>query len=597
LFGGGQSYGGSTLTQQTIKNLTDDNEVSFNRKIREIDRSLKIENHLSKDQILEIYLNKVNFGSGCFGVQSASMEYFGKDISECSIAECAAIAGITKNPAAFSPLAFPQKNKKRRELVISELYSQHMISEQEYDEAMIESAGMTFKSHADLEDSEVAVHVHNWYVESMIKELTRDLSDKLDIGLKAASEMVRKKGLKIYCAMDERAQNIAEATILDSSVMPSDPKIQVGYTMMDLKGRVLATVGSRDKKTGNLWKDRANDEKCKRQPGSSIKPISVYAPAMDLDLCTYSSFISNEKIPNFYGEGKPGPNNWNHSSGGTVTTIKALEQSLNIPPVHLLQKLTLPKSCDFLTKKLGITLDQNDTYSLSALANGGMTHGTTPKEMAGACQIFGNSGIYYKPYKYFYVTDNKGKIIIDNRDKPGIQAIRPATATIMNHSLRHFITNGLGRKADISGWNIIGKTGTTNDDKESWFVGLSPYTTSCICVGYEPAKRISNPGSAAMAPWRAIQQKYLSALAQKDYDFDSNVIRCNYCSSSGQPAKTGCPVGGSGYYEKNHMSYCKLHEGAVDSYQNTPEPPPEKEQNLEPENEPASEPQNEPEET
>jgi penicillin-binding protein 1A len=304
---------------------------------------------------------------------------------------------------------------------------------------------------------------------------------------------------------------------------------------------------------------------------------------MDLDLCTYSSHISNEKIPNFYGPGKFGPNNWNNSSGGQITTEKALAQSLNIPPVHLLQRLTLPRSCDFLTKKLGISLDQNDSYSLSALANGGMTHGMTPKELAGAFQIFGNSGIYYKPFKYFYVTDNKGKVILDNRDKPGIQAIRPATATVMNHLLRYFITNGLGKKADISGWNILGKTGTTNDDKESWFVGVSPYTTSCICVGYEPAKTIKNPGSAAMGPWRVIQQKYLSSQPQKDYDFDSNVVRCNYCATSGKPAKSGCPVGGSGYYDKNSISYCNLHEGAVSAPRNEQPPPPEPEENLVPE--------------
>ncbi|MDR1253886.1 MAG: transglycosylase domain-containing protein [Oscillospiraceae bacterium] len=585
LFGSGSSYGGSTITQQTIKNLTEDNEVSLTRKIREIFRSINMENEYSKDEILEAYLNAVNFGSGCRGVQASAKNYFNKDISECSIAQCAAIAGITKNPAAYNPLIFPENNKKRRELVLSEMYNQGKISKQEYDDAIEESKNMTFGKVSDTDEEEVSEKwIYNWYVDAMLKEVVDDLNTRLELGRQSAWEMLCRQGLKIYCAMDENTQKAAESVIRDPNIMPKDEKLELGYIMMDFDGRVLASLGSREEKKGNLWRDRANDRQSRRQPGSAIKPLGVYAPAIDSELCHYSSFISNEKIPNFYGAGNPGPNNWDNSSGGEVFTFKAISRSLNIPAVRTLEKLTSMKSYEFLTKKLGFTsLEESDIHAPVALSLGGMAHGVTPKEMTAGFQIFGNGGIYHKPYKYFYITDRNGKVLLDNRNQVGIQAIKPETATIMNRLLTNVVQSGTGTSAAISGWRIGGKTGTTNNDNDAYFVGFSPYSVAGLWLGYEPAKKINQATTTTNIIWREIMKKFLSGKPSKDYPSNSNVVERSFCATTGKIATNRCPIGGTGYYASSNMPpVCNLHPGDYSTPPKKEEPSPQ--EPKEPEN-------------
>ena len=206
---GRSNYGGSTLTQQLIKNITDDNEVSLTRKLREIFRALNIEREYSKDDILEAYLNVVNFGNNCQGVEAASELYFDKPIGECSIAQCAAIAGITQNPSRWNPLVYPENNKERRETVLDQMYEQGKITKEEYDAAMAESATMTFVGageSSDDEDEEDTIEVQNWYIDQMYYDLCRDLAKYYDISEDAASLKLYTEGLKIYCAMDKEAQ-------------------------------------------------------------------------------------------------------------------------------------------------------------------------------------------------------------------------------------------------------------------------------------------------------------------------------------------------------------------------------------------------------
>ena len=205
---GTDSYGGSTITQQLIKNITDDNEVSLTRKIREICKALNLENEYTKDQILEAYLNVVNFGNNCQGVEAASQLYFGKSITDCSIAECAAIAGITQNPSLWNPLVYPENNRERRELIIDEMYRQEKITKAEYDEAMAESAEMTFVGWQsdDDDDDEDDGYVQNWHIDQLYYDLKEDLAQYYNISEAAASDKLYTEGLKIYCAMDEEMQ-------------------------------------------------------------------------------------------------------------------------------------------------------------------------------------------------------------------------------------------------------------------------------------------------------------------------------------------------------------------------------------------------------
>ena len=565
LLSGTQSYGGSTLTQQLIKNITEDNQVSLARKAREIFRAIQLEEMYSKDEILESYLNVVNFGSGCRGVQSAANVYFGKDIQGCSLVQCATIAGITQNPTAYNPIYHPENNRERRETVLWEMLDQKRISREEYEEAMKESANMDFseaEERAEKETSSAAVR--NWYIETLLKDVTNDLCVKYHIGKSAAEDMIYTQGLKIYSAMDVKAQEIVENTMKDSSVMPKDKNLQLGYVMMDFNGRILATVGSRNEKTGNLLYDRANF--ARRQPGSTIKPLAAYTPAIDMGIYNYSSIIPDEPLK-IDSDGnnkiKNWPENWYKSYKGQVTLQWALEKSANAPAAQVVNLITPQKSYEFLTKKLDLTsLDSHDAISLSALATGGTHYGVTPREMTAAFQIFGNGGKFNRPHTYFYVTDRNDNVILDNRDAIPVQAVSENTASIMNRLLRNVIIGpeGTGRSANIPGWNIIGKTGTTTDDYDSWFIGMSPYAVAGIWTGYDNPKRIRET-SSAIRIWKTIMTKYLDGKPNIDYKYSDDVISATYCKVSGKLVGSNCP-GATGYYDKNNMpETCSSHAG------------------------------------
>ena len=258
LITGEDQFGGSTITQQLIKNITNDNEVSITRKIREIFRALKLEDEYSKNDIIEAYLNVVNYGAGCRGVQSAADLYFNKKIEDCSIAECAAIAGITQNPYAYNPLIYPEKTKEKAQTVIKEMLNQNLITKSEYEQAKKDITNMKFIGYVmDDDDEDEDESDWNWYIDRLFRDVVSDLQEQLHISTEDAEHMIYNEGLQIYCAMDLKAQEIAEEKVKEWKT-PSDKTIQVAYEMMDFNdGRVLATVGSRNEKDGRLLWDMA----------------------------------------------------------------------------------------------------------------------------------------------------------------------------------------------------------------------------------------------------------------------------------------------------------------------------------------------------
>jgi len=531
LFLKSDTYGGSTLTQQLIKNLTGENETSITRKLKEMCRAMNFEKKCSKDEILEAYLNVVHFGSGCYGVQAAANKYFGKDIGDCSLCECASIAGITQNPTLFNPLLHPENNRKRRETVLSEMLSQTKITQDEYNKAMEESKNMVFQRSNNKQKNQPE-NVRDWYTEALINDVINDLSEKYKISKSAAQKMVYTQGLKIYSAVDKKAQKIAEDVVYNSKVLDGDKKLELGYLMMDFDGRILATIGSRAKKTANSLFDRANY--AKRQPGSSIKPIGVYAPAIELGLYDYNSTLPDSPIENFFGPGKPGPRNWYSGYRGTVSLQWAIEQSANAPAVQALRRLTNRKSYDFLKDKLQIkSLTDADLASMPALALGGLHVGVTVREMVAAFQIFGNGGMYNKPHTYFYVLDRNGKILLDNRNNVGTRAISEKTATIMNKLLRNVIVSGTGKVANIPNWNIIGKTGSTNSNKDSWLIAMSPYAVAGIWTGYNLPKKLSSTVYSKQV-WKEIMSRYLADKEIKDYQYDDEALKNMSSPEEGQ---------------------------------------------------------------
>lgn len=556
---GEDTYGGSTITQQLIKNITDDNEVSINRKLREICKALKLEDEYTKDQILEAYLNVVNFGNNCQGVESAAQLYFDKSIKDCSIAECAAIAGITQNPSLWNPLVYPDNNKRRREIVINEMYDQDKITKSEYDNAMKESANMTFVGFKNTkEDDDDDDYVQNWYIDQVFYDLREDLALYYNISEEAASEKLYTEGLKIYCAMDEKMQSYMEeaAQSVDKSY---DYDLQIGSVLMGFDGRVIATVGSSKKKTQALEWDRATHSKL--QPGSSIKPVIVYPYAIDNKLLYYSSVVKDEPVDNWKdqnGQLVSGPNNAYYGYKGDMLLPDAIEWSSNATAVQTMNLIGGPSvAYEQAVTKMGFkSLSEQDTQNTGALSMGGMNGGVSVREMAAAYNYLGNGGLYYEPYTYYYVTDSEDNIIIDNREAVPKQAYSAETASIMNRLLSYNVTNSAHTNAQyarISGWDIIGKTGTTDEDKDSWFCGLSPYAAMATWCGFDKPASISNTSTSARF-FSNVMAKYLEDKEQKEYNISPNLVEAQYNPYNGLIVTTNSPVGKYiGYYTEDNM--------------------------------------------
>ena len=554
------NYGGSTITQQLIKNITGENDVSLTRKAKEIFRALNLEKKYSKTEILTAYLNVVNFGSGCNGVQAAANLYFGKNIQDCDIAECAAIAGITQNPSAYSPLAHSEKNKVRQQTVLEEMHDQGYITDAEYKAAKAESENMQFAGD-HVENAEDKVPVWNWYVDSLFEDVKEGLMEAYDCSSEKAVDMIYNGGLKIYSAVDTDLQTIAENAFTDGTTFPENyPDLQAGYVAMDYSGRVLATVGARGEKTGNRLLSLAMDSK--RQPGSTIKPISVYGPAIQTGKYTFSSLVDDDPLPNWFSDGSPGPKNWGpgNTSGkywGLVPIEFALERSLNAAAAQTDAAITPNVSFNFLKNKLNFTSLVDADNDRAPMSIGGLTEGVTVKEMTAAYQMFANGGKYYKPYTFYYVEDHDGNVIIDNRDETPVQALSSSVASIMHRLLNCVITgsNGTGRSAAISGWEVYGKTGTTNDNKDSWFIGGTPYAVAGIWTGcLTPTTLSTTEQGYAKSIWKTIMTQYLEDKPEKSFTYDPDVISELYYTDTGLLAVPGDKAGtATGWYDKDNL--------------------------------------------
>ena len=554
------NQGGSTITQQLVKNLTGDNAQKPSRKLREIMRARYLESHYAKDTIIECYLNTIAMGHGIYGVEVAANYYFDKSVAELTLAECAILASITKSPSYYAPDDNPENNRERMETVLSEMYSQGYISKTEYNAAMAENVKIVASKDALNEEE-----VNSYYVDALIRQVTNDIADKYDYDAAHAASNFYSGGYKIYATIDPDIQDVVDEVFSNSEKYGIKGKdgqqLQGAFTIMDYKGNVLGLAGGIGEKTVNLGMsgfNRATD--AVRQPGSTMKPIAAYAPAVESDIITYSSIVNDKAV--YYKNWTP--KNWYNSYWGNITVQRALECSVNTIPVALVNQLTPQVSYNFLTQDLGITTLNSNDIDLSPLGMGGTNGGITTIESAAAYAIFGNGGQYYEPKLYTKVCDQKGNVILENNSDPKV-VISSDTATVMNHLLQGVVygSSGTGRGAQsyISNMKIYAKTGTSNNQNDLWFVGGSPYyVASCWC-GYDTQQAI--PDSAiAQKMWGAVMSKVHSGLKAKEFE-DSDYSVCRYyCNSTGQLATSACPSKSVGWYKKsNTPSYCRTHSG------------------------------------
>jgi len=551
--------GGSTITQQLVKNLTDDRSQKASRKIREIMRARYLEGKYSKDEILEAYLNTIPLGHGTYGVEVAANYYFGKSVKDLTLLECACLASITKSPSYYSPDDNPENNKERREDVLYEMLDQGYITQKEYDAALKEELKVVAEERVLNRNK-----INSYFVDALIDQVSKDVAEKYGYEKSHAEQMFYNGGYKIYATVDTKIQKIAESVFSDSKTYALKNKdgqlLTGGITILDYEGEVKAIVGGIGEKTTNRGFNNATD--AIRQPGSTMKPIAAYAPAIEQDLVTYSSIVNDTKT-NYKGWT---PVNWYRSYWGNITVQYALERSVNTIPVYLVNKMTGQTSYDFLTQKLGVKNLTAEDVNLSPLGMGGTNGGLTTLESAAAFQIFGNGGHYYEPSFYTKVTDQDGKVILTKQTEPKM-AISEDTATIMNHLLQTVVygANGTGKSAAsfIPQMKIYAKTGTSNNANDLWFVGGSPYyVASCWC-GYKTPTAVSD-SSIARRMWGAVMSKVHSGLKAKTFTDSDYAVDKYYCTSTGNLATAACPSKAIGWYKKSNVpGSCTAHTGEV----------------------------------
>ncbi len=516
LTGGDDSFGGSTITQQLIKNLTGNKEVTVQRKLIEIFQALEFEKKYDKDEIIEWYLNAVYFGEGCDGIYTAAQKYFGKEPSQLTLAESASIVGIVNLPTYYSPFYSEENNKERQETVLRRMYELGYISYDEYEEAKNEQLVFT-RSDNEVADQEI----YSYYVEAVIKDVTEDLMEQKGISQDTARQLLYNGGYRVYSCLDPYIQECVDNVYLDVENFPkpyraNDQQLQSAMVIMDpYTGEVVAMSGGVGEKTGNLVLNRATD--ALRAPGSSFKPLAVYAPAIELGLITPSTLVNDaprEEVE--MSQNQWYPNNSDFQYRGIIDIATGVRLSLNTVAAQVLDKLGLDASTNFLKNKLGVTSLVPDDYNYASLALGELTNGISVLEMAQAYCTFDNSGIFTEARTYSRVTDAAGNIVLDNQPKTHV-AMKSSTATNITSLLFSAANYGTGSESIFSGQAIAGKTGTSSYNWNRWFAGYTPYYVGVVWTGFDQPEQMYVYGNPAAQVWRRVMQQVHAGLEYKSF--------------------------------------------------------------------------------
>ncbi len=522
---GQEIFGGSTITQQTIKNATGNNEVTVQRKLLEIFQALELERNYTKEEIITYYLNLIYFGEGCYGIYSASYTYFGKPVQELSVAECASLIGITNNPSLYDPYissANKERNLARQQIILDEMYDQgYFDSEEEYLAAKNEE--LVFVRG---EDDEYEYEVYSWYVDALIEEVIEDLMDEQGLSYTVAERLIYTGGYQIYACIDPDIQADVDYIYQNPENFPdagsSTQQLQSSIIIIDpYTGDIVAMAGGVGEKTANRVQNLATQSL--RPPGSSFKPIATYTPAMDQGLINPDSLVYDG--PNIKLNGTDWyPHNYSAGSySGLVTIRQAVASSLNTVAAQVMDVLTPWVSYDYLANRLGITSlvvsdDEGHTdIDYAPLALGQLTYGITNEELTNAYCALVNKGIFIDASTYTQVLDSDGNVVLSGERDTNV-AFSEAAATNMTSMLVSTATWGGSSSANLGTMPTAGKTGTTTDNKDRWFVGYTPYYVAGVWVGYETPETLSLSYNPAPAIWRSVMSLVHEDLEWRDFD-------------------------------------------------------------------------------
>ncbi len=609
------SQGASTITQQLIKNEVLSNEKKITRKIQEQYLAVKYEAELeetlgskeaAKNYILELYLNTISLNHGLNGVEAAAQYYFGKDVSQLDLAECACIAGITKNPSKYSPISSPENNKERQKTVLDKMLELGYITQEEHDSALAEDIYSNLVGKQ--QDDEDSVALHNYFIDNLVVTVAEDLQTQRGLNKQEAYNLIYSGGLQIYSTMNQDIQNCLETVFEDDSLFPPSDRtydatytisvlntetneqehhsesktvndkeaaeafaeevkakyvddthklvldnlafsnsLQAAMAIMDYRtGYIKAVIGGRGTKSGDLVFNRATQ--AYRQPGSCFKVLAAYAPAIDQDLYAAGSFIKDEA----FTIGSWTPRNW-WSSGyrGYATVREGIRDSMNILAAKVIVDAGVYNAYNYL-KNFGFeNVTEDDINANTAL--GGLTNGVTVLELTAAYGTIANGGVYMKPTPYTKVLDHDGNVLLEYNYE-GKRVLKETTSFLLTDMMEDVIsgggTGGLAR-FQKNKMPVAGKTGTTTDDKDLVFAGYTPYYVSAIWMGYDTPKKISYDKSYHLIVWRTVMDQLHDSLPYKEFERPEGIQTASYCAVANQAPIDGvCSADyyGAGYY-------------------------------------------------
>ncbi len=581
-FGFSSNFGASTITQQVIKNITGSDEYSAKRKIQEIFWAMDLEEKRDKREILEIYLNIINLSRNCYGVGAASEKYYSKKVSELTLPECATIAAITNNPYYYDPIRFPEHNLHRRNIIIDQMLEQGYITEEEHDGAVASPIELNVK-----EDERDAVNT--WYVDMVIEDVISDLCEKYGYSEATASMKVYNGGLKIYTAMDKNVQDLLDSYYSDVSNFPSNKNadksnsLQSSAVIIDpYTGDILGVAGAIGKKNANRVQNYSTDTK--RPAGSTVKPLSVYAPALERGIINYATVYDDvpieyetSLISRSAGRQVSVTRTWPHNADriyrGLTDVRRAVQNSVNTVAVKILEDVGVDNAFNFLKNDLKMSsliesgVDPNGNNitdkDLASMALGQMNYGVTVREICAAYTIF-EEGVYHAPRSYYRVLDRNGNILLSNcddfsygdgvsdasqelEDHSGTVVLSRGNAAIMTKLMQNVVSSGTAKAITLDKYvDVAGKTGTTNNNCDKWFIGYTPKYLCGVWFGYEYPQSLSEfSGNPCLTIWDEIMtelhREYVNE-GQRSLRFSlpSNVIKANYCMDSGKLITDAC---------------------------------------------------------
>ena len=653
--------GASTITQQLIKNSVFPNFIhedgmldSLKRKIQEQYLAIELEKIMDKDTILVNYLNTINLGQNTLGVQSASLRYFNKDVSELTLSECAVIAGITQNPTKYNPISNPGNNAEKRETVLKYMQEQEMITQAQYDEAMADDVYSRIQNvNAEISSS----NVNSYFIDALTDQLYEDLLAE-GYSENQAYKLIYSGGLSIHSTMDSTIQGIVDDVFTNEENYPEKVKWQLTYALTIKKadgtfdnhstemfqthfraydknfnmlyssqeeaydgiaeyiaavledgdevfaesinitpqpqasitiqdqytGYVVAMYGGRGEKTASKTLNRATDTV--RQPGSTFKILAAYAPAIDCYGKTLASVYNDAPFWYTYTEEPKEVLNYSRNHNGMMTFREAIIGSINVMAVKALTEVSPQIGFDYL-ENFGFTslVEYKEVGGVGysdiqqALALGGLTDGVSNFELNAAYAAIANEGVYIEPTLYTKVLDHEGNVILDKTNPDSHRVIREETAFLLTDAMRDVVVhpNGTGGRCRLSNMNVAGKTGTTSNNKDSWFAGFTPYYTATTWVGYDNNAKMNSSTETPLSRslWKKVMSEIHADLENQPFHMPDDIIQVTVCCESGKLPISGLCDGTltTEYFEQGTepTDSCNVHySGYICAYDNLP---------------------------